>query len=121
MQSFVDHHPRGSATWPDLTAAQLASARSAVQEIAEEHRRRLEENEVLFRTLASDTSIDAAERQSARLAATAAFEVCQQAGRALAAMDSGTYGRCAACGQQIPFERLEALPLADSCVSCPPG
>src|SRR5437868_2837650 len=29
---------------------------------------------------------------------------------ALGRIDQGTYGRCAECGQEIPRERLEALP-----------
>ena len=37
---------------------------------------------------------------------------------ALARMDSGTYGKCENCGQDIPFERLEARPTATLCVTC---
>lgn len=35
--------------------------------------------------------------------------------RALERMDRGTYGRCAICGQPIPFERLLAVPYVDRC------
>ncbi len=38
--------------------------------------------------------------------------------RALARLDEGTYGQCERCGQEIPFERLEALPYATLCVTC---
>ena len=37
---------------------------------------------------------------------------------ALAKMDSGAYGTCERCGQQISPERLEALPWALLCISC---
>ncbi|MBW3595275.1 MAG: TraR/DksA C4-type zinc finger protein [Actinobacteria bacterium] len=37
---------------------------------------------------------------------------------ALARMDDGVYGKCEKCGQDIPFERLEARPTATLCVSC---
>ena len=37
---------------------------------------------------------------------------------ALARMDAGTYGKCENCGQDIPFERLEARPTATLCVTC---
>ncbi len=37
---------------------------------------------------------------------------------ALARIDAGTYGRCSGCGDAIPAERLEAIPAAESCVSC---
>ncbi len=41
--------------------------------------------------------------------------------RALAKIDSGTYGVCEQCGQQIPEARLQALPQAALCVSCKSG
>lgn len=37
---------------------------------------------------------------------------------ALERMDAGTYGKCEKCGQEIPVERLEALPAARLCVTC---
>ena len=119
MQTFTDHQARRSATWPDLTTEQLARVRSAVQETLDDHRRHLQENEELFRVLVSDPSVDAGERQAARVAAAKAAGICQEAEGALAAMDDGTYGRCTGCGQDIPFERLEALPLTQTCVACP--
>jgi RNA polymerase-binding transcription factor DksA len=36
--------------------------------------------------------------------------------RALGKLDDGTYGVCEACGEQIPPERLEALPGARFCI-----
>jgi DnaK suppressor protein len=63
--------------------------------------------------------------------ATIAFERSQvdalvhQAERHLAEVDAalerladGVYGTCERCGTQIPSERLEARPVARSCVSC---
>lgn len=37
---------------------------------------------------------------------------------ALRKLENGTYGRCDQCGQQIPPERLEALPHATLCMKC---
>lgn len=120
MQSSIDHSVQGRAAL-HLTDEQGSVIRAALQEIADEHRRRLEENQELFRELVSDASVDAAERQAARLAASHALEVCQQAGEAIAALDDGSYGRCGGCGEPIPFERLEVLPLTQSCIACPPA
>jgi RNA polymerase-binding transcription factor DksA len=36
--------------------------------------------------------------------------------RALVRLDRGTYGRCEACGTQIPDERLIAMPAARLCL-----
>ncbi len=38
---------------------------------------------------------------------------------ALARLDDGTYGTCERCGTAIPPARLEARPIARTCVSCP--
>src|SRR5690606_105564 len=35
---------------------------------------------------------------------------------ALSAVDDGTYGRCAVCGEPIPAGRLQARPWATRCV-----
>ncbi len=40
---------------------------------------------------------------------------------ALARVDSGTYGRCEACGEPIIAERLEVLPHTRYCVQCQPS
>lgn len=37
---------------------------------------------------------------------------------ALDRIDRGTYGRCAACGQAIPLERLDVLPYTRHCTRC---
>jgi RNA polymerase-binding transcription factor DksA len=37
---------------------------------------------------------------------------------ALHRVDAGTYGICARCGRPIPAPRLEARPMATTCVDC---
>ncbi|MEJ2482225.1 MAG: hypothetical protein P8049_03670 [Gemmatimonadota bacterium] len=37
---------------------------------------------------------------------------------ALERISEGTYGRCAACGSAIPYERLVVFPEAPECGSC---
>ncbi|MDQ3879095.1 MAG: TraR/DksA C4-type zinc finger protein [Actinomycetota bacterium] len=37
---------------------------------------------------------------------------------ALARIEDGAYGKCQRCGQDIPPERLEAVPTTTLCVSC---
>jgi len=37
---------------------------------------------------------------------------------ALARIEAGTYGRCERCSDQIPAERMEAVPTASLCIQC---
>ncbi len=37
---------------------------------------------------------------------------------ALARLDDGRYGICLGCGEEIPIERLKAIPSAIYCVGC---
>jgi DnaK suppressor protein len=61
-----------------------------------------------------DRELDLVLSAQARAAAT-------EIDRALAKIDSGTYGRCEQCGEQIPDARLQALPQAALCVACKSG
>ena len=36
---------------------------------------------------------------------------------ALARMKKGTYGKCEVCGEDIPYDRLEANPAARTCIT----
>lgn len=49
------------------------------------------------------------EREAARLG---------QIVEALARLEDGSYGRCATCGGEIPFERLFVFPEAPECARC---
>lgn len=37
---------------------------------------------------------------------------------ALERIDDGTYGRCIDCGDEIPSERLDAIPYTPYCIRC---
>lgn len=38
--------------------------------------------------------------------------------RATSRLRAGTYGRCLTCGCEIPDARVEALPAAETCLTC---
>ncbi len=71
--------------------------------------------------LSSDFAEQAVEREDEEV-----LDALGEAGRqelrristALARIDSGDYGVCVGCGEQIPWPRLEVLPFSDQCVSC---
>ena len=64
------------------------------------------------------SSTDEAERQVARALAVAAETALSDIDDALKRFDSGSYGRCEHCATRIPFQRLEALPMARFCMPC---
>lgn len=43
-------------------------------------------------------------------------EEVEEIKEALQAIEDGTYGQCQVCGAEIPYERLEALPTALTCI-----
>lgn len=43
-------------------------------------------------------------------------DVLSRIDKALKRIEEGTYGKCARCGEPIPFERLKAIPYADLCI-----
>lgn len=45
-------------------------------------------------------------------------EEMEQIRSALARIDSGGYGTCTSCGEDIPDGRLEALPYTAVCIGC---
>lgn len=113
-------HPAAHPTVAGRARIDLDGVVRRLEEIRHEHADRKALNEELFQALSADPGIDAGERQAARMAGAAASAVCIEVERALAAVEAGTYGRCVACAATIPVERLEALPLARTCVTCPP-
>ena len=44
--------------------------------------------------------------------------ILDEVDHALRKLDSGTYGRCDECGNEIPYERLEVRPQATLCIQC---
>ena len=59
------------------------------------------------------------ERELAEAGAARAAEAIADVEHALARIEDGTYGWCESCGNAMPFERLEAIPWARLCVTCP--
>ena len=50
-----------------------------------------------------------------------ALAAVEEIDRALEKIEAGTYGVCEKCGENIPKERLKALPYASLCVRCKSG
>ena len=64
----------------------------------------------------ADHASDLVDREVDATLGDNAEEIVREIDAALARIADGTYGTCAACGQNIPEERLEAIPYATLCV-----
>jgi DnaK suppressor protein len=60
----------------------------------------------------------AADREIAVDTVNRNFEILRDVQFALKTIDTGEYGICLECGQDIPARRLDAIPWARYCVSC---
>lgn len=77
---------------------------------------RVKQANIDFEALAdADSAVD---RELGRDELDGALEAVAELQDALQRLEAGTYGVCVGCGKAIPFERMEALPEADRCVSC---
>jgi DnaK suppressor protein len=74
--------------------------------------------EAEYEGLLADPDAIQEDRDSTRILLEATRAVAQSAQEAVERVEQGTYGRCSVCGKVIPAERLEAIPGADTCVSC---
>lgn len=64
----------------------------------------------------ADTASETYERELAEGLEEDARDQLAQVEQALARLEAGEYGTCAACGKEIPVERLEAMPSATLCI-----
>lgn len=65
-----------------------------------------------------DGTTYAVERMTDAYQARTIYATVAEIDLALERLDEGTYGRCVACGEPIPHERLQAVPWAALCVPC---
>ena len=65
-----------------------------------------------------DGTTYAVERMTDAYQARTIYATVAEIDQALERLDEGKYGRCLACGEPIPQERLQAVPWAALCVPC---
>jgi DnaK suppressor protein len=119
--SFQVSRRVGHAGSSHLTAEGLQRLRAILVRERDVQSGRLAEHESTVARLSQGAADDdpGVERDLAVLHAARAREAIQEIDHALARVEDSTYGTCEACGSPIPFERLEAVPQARSCVACP--
>jgi DnaK suppressor protein len=117
---------KGERRW---TTAELTKVRTQLAEEASELRDEIERAESDIADRLGDSISDAGDDQADVGAKTYerehelsltynARDLLVQTERALARIESGTYGSCESCGEPIGKARLQAFPRATLCVSC---
>jgi DnaK suppressor protein len=66
----------------------------------------------------ADRGTASAERETAATLSDHARRLVDEIDEALRRLEAGTYGACVRCGEQIGFDRLEAVPAAALCLDC---
>ncbi|MFD1103577.1 MULTISPECIES: TraR/DksA family transcriptional regulator [Sphingobium] len=102
--------PVPSAVRETLTA-RLEELRARVERLEDDLRQPLDDD---FGEQAVDREDDEV-LDAVEAAALAEIELIEEA---LVRLDTGTYGLCTACGEEIAPKRLEALPACRFCISC---
>lgn len=64
----------------------------------------------------ADMGTELYEREKDMALNTHATDEMEKVEQALEAMNEGTYGKCEVCNEEIPFERLEAVPYTTHCI-----
>jgi DnaK suppressor protein len=122
MVTLIDSTRRGSNAEPSpLQAAdQHARRRASLVAALREHTAQLTQHEDIVQALTASRP----EAANAEVAVTMSLadglrDTIDEITAALERLDSGTYGNCESCGNTIPTARLDAIPHARVCVSCP--
>ena len=93
----------------DLREAMLSGMEQNFRHQASPSATKGDSSDLAAESLDSDTAMQLAESDSSEVA---------QIDKALQNIQEGTYGRCEACGEDIPWPRLDALPYATLCGKC---
>lgn len=105
------------ATSPARAAA-LANAERLLREQLQRGEAQLRELESKLADMLHDRDVIEEDRTSARQVVDSVRADVLHTQRALARFTEGRYGRCTGCGEEIPGERLEAIPTAERCARC---
>jgi DnaK suppressor protein len=107
----------------DMTEQQLKKLKDRLTYGLEDIKGRIHEDTILETTELSnydnhpaDNATDLTDQNTEMAIENHKEEEVEKIEIALQAMEDGTYGTCTVCGKDIPFERLEALPTALTCI-----
>lgn len=108
-----------------MESGTLAAYRQRLLTMQEQLTQRIFQTEESMYAMDADRDIERTDRVQEEAAEVALTALDEQGRReieeiraALGRIDEGTYGVCAACGEDISPARLSAMPMARRCVPC---
>ena len=111
----------GHGTTSHLSPQQVDRLRGLLLTEREALTRRLAKHAHLLAELGEQAAdLEGVERELVGVQAARARDTVEEIDDALTRLADGSYGTCESCGKPVPFERLEVIPRARSCVACPP-
>ena len=105
----------------DLLLAERGRVVAAIANLHDDHAGTLTDEsgeESAFDNHLADTATETYDRELDYTLEENSEHVLAEIDAALKRIDDGTYGICTNRGEQIPVERLEALPYATLCIDC---
>jgi DnaK suppressor protein len=91
---------------------------AALQNLHDDHAGTLSDEETAYDNHLADTATETYDRELDYTLEENSEHVLADIDAALKRIEDGTYGICTNGGEQIPAERLEALPWATLCIDC---
>ena len=108
-----------------MESEQIERLRDKLEDLAREIDQYLQESEASAAAVEPDKGLGRLSRMEAMQDQQMVLELRRRKKRqklevqnALARIDDGKYGNCIFCGKEIAFDRLEAFPEVQTCVSC---
>jgi DnaK suppressor protein len=101
--------------------SQTSGDESIARALRDEHERTQADHDRLaaeYAALLADNDVIQEDRDAAGELEMQARHALSRVEAAVARVQAGDYGHCARCGNEIPAERLAALPDAECCVAC---
>ena len=117
LDKFLEGQRKALLEERDTYLRQAETLKAEADALAED----MEPGDVQFDEESGEGDTINVERERDLALSAQARAAVEEIDRALEKIDAGTYGVCEQCGENIPKERLKALPYAALCVRCKSG
>ena len=120
MQVLIDMNKSKLTYFEEILLKKRKAIQASVEQLRESTQNKEEDAQIAqrFDTDIADQGSDSMDREKSFLFISRELQYLSRIEEALKRIKLGTYGICTSCGNEIPEERLEAVPTAHTCVKC---